>query len=173
MDLLDIKEFQKAYPYLSKKLYKILSEHQDIKVPIDMEDASLADRFFQRYEFDKSIDFGRKKAQMILDLVKSQPQLEKWLDILYPNRIEKKTQVNYKRKKQIIKKEIILFVSKTKNGYACKDKSGKDYTKEVNQGKLQYAFVNNGVIRGRLVEGASKFQWRAVKKKFVKQSNME
>ena len=84
MELLNLEQFKKAYPHLTKKMYEILNiDYPDnIKVPIDMEDASLADTFFARYKFDKKIEFGKKKAQMILELAKSQPQFEKWLDIL-------------------------------------------------------------------------------------------
>jgi len=172
MELLDLEQFKKAYPHLSEKMYKVLNiEYPNkIKVPIDMEDASLADTFFAKYQFDKKIEFGKKKAKMIMDLVKSQPQMEKWLDILYPNRFVEGSKPKYKRKKrQIIEDEIILFVYKCKTSkkFVCKDKSGNDYTDAINQGKLNYAYINNGVIRGRKIKGNNKYIWRAVKKKFV------
>jgi len=168
MELLDLQQFKKAYPHLSKKMYKVLNIEypENIKVPIDMEDASLADTFFAKRKIDRKIEFGRKKAKMIMDLVKSQPQMEKWLDILYPNRFEKVKQ-KYKRKHEIIEQEIILYVSKNGKKYICKDKDGNDFTDQVNQGKLNYAHLNNGVIRGRRIKGSKKYIWRAVKKKFV------
>jgi len=170
MELLNLEQFKKAYPYLSKKMYRVLNIEypNDIVVPIDMEDASLADTFFARYEFDKSISFGKKKAKMIMDLVKSQPQMEKWLDILYPNHQEAEVKVRQKRKRQVVEDEIILDVYKDGEIYRCKDKDGKDFTDVVNhQGKLAYAFINGSVIRGRLIRGEKTYVWRGVKKKFV------
>jgi len=170
MELLNLEQFKKAYPYLSKKIYEVLNIEypEDIKVPIDMEDASLADTFFARYEFDKSISFGKKKAKMIIDLARSQPQMEKWLDILYPDSHEVKVKVKHRRKRQVILDEIILDVYKDGDIYRCKDSDGKDFTDEVgHQGKLAYAYINGSVIRGRLIQGEKKYCWRGVKKKFV------
>lgn len=170
MELLNLEQFKKAYPHLSEKMYKVLNIEYptNITVPIDMEDASLADTFFAKYQFDKKIAFGKKKATMIMDLVKSQPQMEKWLDILYPNRFIDEKKPKYKRKKhQIVEDEIILQVYKNGKKYICKDKLGNNYTDVINQGKLNYAYINNGVIRGRKIKGNDKYIWRAVKKKFV------
>jgi hypothetical protein len=168
MELLNLETFKKVYPHLTREMYKILNIEypNDIQVPIDMEDASLADTFFAKYQFDKKIEFGKKKAKMIIELVKTQPQMEKWLDILYPNRVEI-VKSKYRKKHQIIEKEIILYVFKKGKAYLCKDKNGNDYTDQINQGKLNYAYLNNGVIRGRLIKGNKKYVWRAVKKKFV------
>lgn len=175
MELLDLQQFKKAYPHLSKKMYKVLNIEypENIKVPIDMEDAALADTFFAKYKIDKSIEFGRKKAKMIMDLVKSQPQMEKWLDILYPNFKEPNVKKKHIRKKRIIKDEIILYVYKTAAGCICKDKNGVDFTKEVNnRNKLQYAHCNDSVIRGYLFEGKTKYEWRNVKRKLIEKNNL-
>jgi len=199
MSILRILDFQKVYPRLwnnineiriqtgSNTLDKDYSEY--FAIPIRMYDASLAESFLEKKDkidlYNPKEVLGYSNLQKIINAVTSEPNMLRWLDILYyPNNPKGLYSDRYnielkikKPKKQIIKEpamanvrnkvegELIVNVSKNADGtFTALDEAGSSY--DINQKKLKYAFENKGVVRGRK-NASGEIVWRVVKEKYV------
>jgi len=72
----------------------------------------------------------------------------------------------------IVNVEKIVDAETTKATFTAVGLDGTDYTAEINQKKLKYAFENKGVVRGR-TNAAGERVWRVVKQKFIKDEPVE
>ena len=199
MSIVRISDFQKAYPKLWQKINEVreqtgsnsldkdYSEH--FSVPIRMYDAALAESFLTNGTVDlynpKEV-LGYTNLQKILKAVSTEPNMMRWLDILYyPNNPRGlfsdryNAELKIKKKKKQSKKEpamakvrnqvdgeIIALVNQSNDKYFATGNDGVDYTEQINQKKLKYAFTNKGVVRGRK-NAAGEIVWRVVKEKYV------
>ena len=189
--ILNITDFQKAYPHLWKAINeariqsgsnKIDEEYSPyFSIPIRMPDASLADNCLAKKEQTK---LGQAQLNKIIEIVKSEPNMLRWSDLLYyPNNPRglysdrykankpktKKKEDNKMARQNVVNGEIIAVVETDANAFIAKNReTGEDLTQVINnQKKLKYAFDNAGVLRGRTKEDGS-IVWRVVKEKFVK-----
>ena len=190
--ILTISDFQKAYPHLWKAINeariqsgsnKIDEEYSPyFSIPIRMPDASLADNCLAKNE---QTILGQAKLNKIIEIVKSEPNMLRWSDLLYyPNdprglysdrykanktKIHKKKEDNKMARANVINGEIIALVETDADAFIAKNReTGEDLTEAIgNQKKLKYAFDNAGVLRGRTKEDGS-IVWRVVKEKFVR-----
>jgi len=175
MELLNLKNFQKAYPNLLKKINEVRGKpitdeySSSTKIPIQMKDAEIVDSYLETNNRQIN-NIGFEKAQKIFNVVKQNPNMENWLKILYPQRI-----VSNKKNKNIIDKntkcveEAILFISVKNGHYKCVDKHNKDWTKIINdQEKIKYAYKKKRLMRIRKYSDGI-YRWRIVKEKFVKE----
>ena len=196
MSIVRIAEFQKVYPKLwdkinevreqtgSNALDKDYSEH--FTIPIRMYDAALAEAFLEKEIEDHNNPkevLGFINLQKILNAVSSEPNMSRWLDILYyPNnpkglysdRYNAELKIKKHNKKEPtmakvrnqVEGEIIVNVSVDANSFLATGVDGTDYTNEINQKKLKYAWTNKGVIRGSK-NANDEIVWRVVKEKYV------
>jgi sarcosine oxidase delta subunit len=193
--ILTIQDFQKAYPYLWNAINeariqsgsnKLDEEYSPLfSIPIRMPDASLADNCLAKNE---QTILGQAKLNKIIEIVKSEPNMLRWSDLLYyPNnprglysdRYKANKPKTHKKKedkmarKNIVNGEIIADVfpanAPDNNSFIAKNRvTNEDLTNQINnQKKLKYAFDNKGVLRGRTKDDGS-ITWRVVKEKFVK-----
>ena len=190
-----IAEFQKVYPKLfekineariesgSKPIHEEYTEH--FIVPIRMYDAALAESFLEKNNKcdNPQLILGFKQTEKILNAVVSEPNMLRWLDILYyPNnpkglysdRYNQELKIKKPKQKEPtmakirnqVENEIIVNVNAQGETYIATLADGTDRTADISQKKLKYAFINKGVIRGRaLADGTIK--WRVVKEKFI------
>jgi len=204
MSIVRIAEFQKVYPRLWTKINEVREQtgsnaldkdySEFITVPIRMYDAALAEAFLEKQIIDhynpKEV-LGFVNLQKILSAVSSEPNMSRWLDILYyPNNPKGlysdryNTELKIKKTKKQSKKEptmakvrnqvegeIILNVSLATDAdggtfYKAFDNANVEYTNEINQKKLKYAHTNKGVIRGRK-NASGDIVWRVVKEKYI------
>ena len=196
MSIVRIAEFQKVYPKLWDKINEVREEtgsnaldkeySEHLSIPIRMYDAALAEAFLEKeivdHYYPKEV-LGFINLQKILKAVSSEPNVSKWLDILYyPNnpkglysdrynaelkikKPNKKEPTMAKVRNQVVG-EIIAEVSVDANSFLATGVDGTDYTNEINQKKLKYAWTNKGVIRGRK-NANDEIVWRVVKEKYV------
>ena len=199
MSIVRITDFQKAYPRLWETINRVRIQsglqhlNKDYSeyfcVPIRMYDAALAESFLEKesnYLVDPKVTLGYSNLQKILNAVRTEPNMLRWLDILYyPNNPKGlftdryKTELKIKKTKTIKKEptmakirnkvegEIIVEVSQGETSLIAIGLDGLDYTDQINQKKLKYAFENKGVVRGRK-NSAGEIVWRVVKEKYIK-----
>lgn len=199
MSIIRILEFQKVYPRLWNKINEVREKtgsnsldkdySEYMSVPIRMYDAALAESFLEKQIVDyynpKEV-LGFVNLQKILNAVSSEPDMNRWLDILYyPNnpkglytdRYNKELKIKIQKPKNKepkmakvrnqVEGEIIVHVSSTDtNSFVAIATDGTDYTNEINQKKLKYAWTNNGVVRGRK-NANGEIVWRVVKEKYI------
>jgi hypothetical protein len=141
---------------------------------------------------------GYNNLSKILDAVKTEPNMNLWSDIIYYKDNPKglftdryKENSNFKKSKKQTKKEptmakirnkvdgeiivnveTIVDAETAKATFTAVGLDGTDYTAEINQKKLKYAFENKGVVRGR-TNAAGERVWRVVKQKFIKDEPVE
>ncbi len=181
--MLRLNDFQRIYPLLWRAINiarvdsgsnRLDKEYDDsISIPIKMSDAMLADNFLAKNEKSSAKKLGYSELNKIIDIVKSEPDIFKWSDILYSSSnktINKQKKVNKMPHNNIVTGEIIAIVDKVDNGFKAYDStSGEELTTQINnQKKLKYAFNNKGCIRGRQ-SGTSTVIWRVVKERFVRE----
>ena len=199
MSIVRITDFQKVYPRLWETInrVRIQSGFQHLSkdyseyfcIPIKMYDAALAESFLEKesnYLIDPRVALGYSNLQKILKVVREEPNMFRWLDILYyPNNPkglftgQYKTQLKIKKTKTIKKEstmakvrnqvegEIIVEVVQGETSLTAIGLDGIDYTNQINQKKLKYAFENRGVVRGRKNDSGD-IVWRVVKEKYIK-----
>ena len=187
--ILTIQDFQKAYPKLWNAINeariqsgstKLDEEYSPLfSIPIRMPDASLADNCLT-----KNAELGKIQLNKIIEIVKSEPNMFRWSDLLYYKdnprglysdrykankpKTHKKKEDSKMARQNVINGEIIALVEQNATLFIAKNReTGEDVTEQINnQKKLKYAFDNKGVLRGRTKEDGT-ITWRVVKEKFV------
>lgn len=195
------KVYPKLWDKINETRISTGSEHllesyeENFAIPIRMFDASLAEGFLERGKEELKSEIGYTNLQKILEAVKSEPNMNLWSDIIYyknnPKGLfsdrykeENKTKIKQNKKEPTMAKirnkvngEIIVNVNmltdveKEKNVYTAHAADGTEYTDQINQKKLKYAFDNKGVVRGRL-NASGEIVWRVVKEKFIKEDEV-
>jgi len=203
--ILAIKDFQIAYPYLWKAINEVRIESgsngldkdypTQYSIPIKMHDAALADRFLEKQSNDEiketpnPVILGYNQLQKIIEVVKTEANMARWLDKLYykdnpkglysdrykaKKKPKTKKEVEEMARKNVITGEVIAYVTKDDNDIfkVFNRENDEEITEQVkNQKKLKYAFDNKGCIRGRTRADGTTL-WRAVKERFVREDEV-
>lgn len=163
MELLKLKDFEKAYPHLVRRIdeirgKKIADEYLPNKIiPISMQDAAFVDSFLKVN--NPQINYlGYEKSKKILEIVELYPNIDNWLNILYPKANIVKKQNNKKIK--CIKETVLWPKIDDSNNYYCIDSDKNTYyTDTVPIDRIERSLKSKKIIRMSVLEnGKRKFR---------------
>lgn len=165
MELLELKDFERAYPFLVKKINEIrggslIKEYSpNTKIPIEMQDAAFVDSYLEHLNPKKNI-LGFNKSKKILKVIESYPNMDNWLKILYPI-AEKKKKI--KQKANILDETVVWPKIDKKDNYYCVDSNNKKYFCDcIPLERMERAFKKNKIIRLRRLDNG-KYKCRIMK----------